>query len=105
MPDSGPALLDTNVLLYSVAETGEEAKKRVAVELIQRLHSEGRGAVSVQVLQEFYVNMVRKYGVGPSVALQTVEGFTSWPVFETDVPAVLQASNSRKTPSSPSGIR
>ena len=48
--------------------------------------------ISVQVLQEFYVNMVGKYGVAPTVASQTIEGLAAWPVFETDVPAVLQAT-------------
>ena len=53
-------LLDTNVLVYAVAGRGaEETKRKRAVELIE---SEDFG-LSAQVLQEFYVAVVRKIEV------------------------------------------
>ncbi|MDN5862430.1 MAG: PIN domain-containing protein [Salinisphaera sp.] len=52
-----PAFVDTNILLYAVSSAPEEATKtRVARSILE-------GAdwrLSVQVLQEFYVNAVRK---------------------------------------------
>lgn len=53
---SGSHFLDTNILLYSISTDPREASKRaIAIELLDR---EG-GAVSVQVLQEFYVQATR----------------------------------------------
>jgi predicted nucleic acid-binding protein len=48
--------LDTNVLLYSISRDRHEAEKRdVAVRLLDA----GDNALSVQVLQEFYVQATR----------------------------------------------
>lgn len=48
--------LDTNVLLYSISRAPDEAKKRGrAIGLLER----DGGALSVQVLQEFYVQATR----------------------------------------------
>jgi predicted nucleic acid-binding protein len=48
--------LDTNILLYSISrDRGESAKRNVAVEILDRRDN----ALSVQVLQEFYVQATR----------------------------------------------
>jgi predicted nucleic acid-binding protein len=48
--------LDTNILLYSISRDAREAAKRErAVALLER----DEGALSVQVLQEFYVQATR----------------------------------------------
>jgi predicted nucleic acid-binding protein len=53
---SGAHFIDTNVLLYSISTASAEAGKRaVAIELLDR----DGGALSVQVLQEFYVQATR----------------------------------------------
>jgi predicted nucleic acid-binding protein len=50
------AFLDTNVLLYSISTASEEAAKRAcAIALLER----DDVALSVQVLQEFYVQATR----------------------------------------------
>jgi predicted nucleic acid-binding protein len=48
--------LDTNVLLYSISRDPAEAAKR---ERALRLLDDDNGALSVQVLQEFYVQATR----------------------------------------------
>jgi predicted nucleic acid-binding protein len=48
--------LDTNILLYSVSANPNEALKR---DTAQRVLSERDNALSVQVLQEFYVQATR----------------------------------------------
>jgi predicted nucleic acid-binding protein len=49
--------LDTNVLLYSVSrDEAETAKREIAIDLLDR----DDGALSVQVLQEFYVQATRQ---------------------------------------------
>jgi predicted nucleic acid-binding protein len=49
---SPPHFLDTNVLLYSISRDPGRAAKRARAE---QLLDDDNGALSVQVLQEFYV--------------------------------------------------
>jgi predicted nucleic acid-binding protein len=53
---SPPHFLDTNILLYSISRAPEEALKR---ERAIALLDQDDGALSVQVLQEFYVQATR----------------------------------------------
>jgi predicted nucleic acid-binding protein len=54
--------LDTNILLYSISRDPAEALKRArAIELLER----DDGALSVQVLQEFYVQATRSTRSNP----------------------------------------
>lgn len=47
---------DTNILLYSISTAADESRKKsIAIELLER----ESGALSVQVLQEFYVQATR----------------------------------------------
>jgi len=56
---SGKSFVDTNVLIYAHdADAGE--KQRVAKAVLRELWSERAGVLSMQVLQEFYVNVTRK---------------------------------------------
>lgn len=54
--------VDTNVLLYAYDE-GAGERRSMAIDLVERLGTSRRGAISVQVLQEFYVNVTRKCAV------------------------------------------
>ncbi len=51
--------IDTNVLIYA-HDGGAGAKHQRAVELLTRLFEEFSGALSVQVLSEFYAAATRK---------------------------------------------
>ncbi len=53
---SAPRFLDTTILLYSISRAPQEADKRLIAEL---LLDTGDNALSVQVLQEFYVQATR----------------------------------------------
>ena len=79
-----PHCLDTNVLIYAFSNTGRDAAKaRIAREWINR---EDWG-VSVQVLQEFYVNAVRapqEFGHDEAVAM-IEEIASSRPVIGADL--------------------
>lgn len=82
--------LDTNVLLYAFSSTGRDAAKaRVAREWIDR---EDWG-VSVQVLQEFYVNAARApHALGHDEAVAVIEEIAgSRPVAGVDLPLVRLA--------------
>ena len=51
--------LDTNILIYAY-DRGAGPKHDLALNLVETLWQEGTGALSTQVLQEFYVNVRRK---------------------------------------------
>jgi predicted nucleic acid-binding protein len=56
---TGPVFVDTNVLVYS-RDPSDPAKQQQAAEWLAALWDGGSGRLSVQVLQEFYVTLVRK---------------------------------------------
>ena len=68
---------DTNVLVYAAVGTGkDESKRKRALDLIQ---SEDFGT-SAQVLQEFFVTVVRK-ALRPLSAAQALEWIKQWAAF------------------------
>jgi predicted nucleic acid-binding protein len=79
--------LDTNILVYAAAGRGaEEAKRQRALELIE---TEEFG-LSAQVLQEFYVTVVRKLEVPLSAqqALEWIEQLEIFPCLAIDTGVV-----------------
>lgn len=56
------SFLDTNILLYA-DDFGSKPKQSIAVELLESGLRSGKGVVSTQVLQEYYVNATRKLGI------------------------------------------
>lgn len=78
-----PSFVDTNVLIYA-EDTDAKTKHAVARDLLVRLWDERRGALSVQVLQEFYVTATRKLKkpLSSAKALEIVEQYLTWTVVE-----------------------
>ena len=56
---SGKTFVDTNVLIYA-HDIDAGAKHDLAKTILRELWSERTGVLSLQVLQEFYVNVTRK---------------------------------------------
>ena len=73
--------VDANVLLYAYDATAGE-RHEVASALVDRLWRERRGAVSVQVLQEFYVNATRKVEttIDPEAGVDMLKSLVRWRV-------------------------
>jgi hypothetical protein len=71
----GLEFVDTNVLVYAYDRAGGEKRAR-AIALLERLVAQRRLALSLQVLQEFYVVATRKLPVPlePQVAYQSLKG-------------------------------
>lgn len=72
------AFLDTNILVYAAAGgEGEEVKRRQALRLI----ADYNFGLSAQVLQEFYVTVVRKIAepLRPAEALEWIEQLEVFP--------------------------
>jgi predicted nucleic acid-binding protein len=83
--------LDTNILLYAISPHPEEAAKRKAADA---LLNQDDGALSVQVLQEFYVQATRPTRAGRlphDLAVGLIRAWTRFRVQETTVP-ILEAA-------------
>ena len=78
-----PSFVDTNILVYA-EDRDAKTKHEVARDLVVKLWNERSGVLSVQVLQEFYVNVTRKLKkpLSSSKALEIVEEYLTWTVIE-----------------------
>ena len=78
-----PSFVDTNILVYA-EDRDAKAKHDVARDLIVELWDDRTGVLSVQVLQEFYVNVTRKLKkpLTNAKALEIVEEYLTWTVVE-----------------------
>jgi predicted nucleic acid-binding protein len=78
-----PSFVDTNVLVYA-EDVDAKAKHDAARDLLIELWNNRDGVVSIQVLQEFYVNVTRKLKkpIAPARALTIVEEYLTWTVVE-----------------------
>jgi predicted nucleic acid-binding protein len=82
--------LDSNVLFYS--EDARYPEKQQKAQSLIRSHRVNRsGVVSLQVLQEYFVNVTRKLGLDPALARGKVEIFSRFQLVEPAVTDVLAA--------------
>jgi predicted nucleic acid-binding protein len=84
------SFLDTNVLLYA-DDSKDLRKQRIAVELILEHRSQRTGVVSVQVLQEYFVNATNKLKLDLDVARYKVEFHSKFTVAEPNASDVVAA--------------
>ena len=88
--------VDTNVLLYAVStQPGEQAKTRVALSLLEADDL----ALSVQVLQEFYVQATRvskQDKLSHHQAASLIESFVRYPVQEISVQLFAAALDTKE---------
>lgn len=76
--------VDTNLLYYANTDSPDPRHAR-ARQLIEPLWSEpGRAAISVQVLQELHVNLMRKGGLDPAASWRRVSDYLAWKVIDND---------------------
>jgi predicted nucleic acid-binding protein len=88
---SPPHFIDTNVLLYSISRDPAEAAKR---QRAVRLLDDDNGALSVQVLQEFYVQATRASRSDPiphEVAVALIATWLRFRVQEITLPLLTAA--------------
>ena len=86
-----PAFFDTNVLIYSV-DLGETGKQELAADLVEEHLVRANGAISVQVLREFY-SASRKIDnpLSEEQAREMVRRFATFRVLPEDAGTVLKA--------------
>jgi len=86
----GP-FLDSNILIYSISDDGADARKRErAIEVLKIRDA----ALSVQVLQEFYVQATRRSRSSPlshDLAVKFIRSWLRFKVQEMTVPVMIGA--------------
>ncbi|MFA5786470.1 MAG: PIN domain-containing protein [Actinomycetota bacterium] len=94
MTDGMVTFVDTNVLAYA-HDRSERIKQPIAATLLESLWEEHTGALSTQVLQEFYVVATRKFDppLSRREARELVAAYGQWRLVQVDVPLILAASD------------
>ena len=87
-----PEFIDSNILIYAHDRSAGE-KRGIALDLLGRLWRERAGCLSVQVLQEFCVNVTRKIPkpLGFEEAGNIVTSLGSWRVHSPSLADVTAA--------------
>jgi predicted nucleic acid-binding protein len=83
--------VDTNLLVYA-HDGGAGQKHAKAVDLLSRLFEEQNGALSVQVLAEFYAVAIRKLGMTGEEAEAVITDLGSWTIHRPGHADLLRAS-------------
>ena len=78
-----PSFVDTNILVYA-EDRDAKTKHEVARDLVVQLWEDREGVLSVQVLQELYVNLTRKLKkpLTSARAHEIVQEYLTWKVVE-----------------------
>jgi len=76
---SDKTFVDTNILIYA-HDLDAKAKHEIAKEVLRDLWSSRAGVLSMQVLQEFYVNATRKISspLSRKAARRVVNSYATW---------------------------
>ena len=93
MPGEDVTFVDTNILVYA-HDRSEPRKQPLAHALLEGLWDSGTGALSTQVLQEFYSVATRKLNppMSRDLARRIVALYSTWRVVGVDVPLIISAS-------------
>jgi len=93
---NSPRFIDTNILLYSISRDRAEARKRdIAIALLEADDI----ALSVQVLQEFYVQATRatrRDAIAHDIAVGLVHTWLRFKVQEITLPVMIGALEIKK---------
>ena len=87
---SSKHFLDTNILLYA-DDLDAGRKQDVALGIIEAAIATGKGVISTQVLQEYFVNATRKLGIRPEDDRRKIELLSCLDVVRIRVEDVLEA--------------
>ncbi len=82
--------IDTNILVYAFDRSAGQRYERCKVLIKQAWDRPYPPAVSIQVLQELYVNLVKKK-VPMKTAQEAIENFLAWEVVENNTKLISAA--------------
>lgn len=83
--------VDTNILVYAYDPRNRD-KSASAERLLAQLWDDGAGALSTQVLQEFYNVATGKLRLSPARARKIVANYAEWAAVETTPQLIVSAS-------------
>jgi predicted nucleic acid-binding protein len=88
----GRVFVDTNIIVYAY-DSSAGAKHSRAAEMLKDLWNTGRGIISTQVLQEFFVTTTRKIKkpMAVPIARDIVRDFLKWKTIVVDGEVILEA--------------
>lgn len=91
---SDNVFVDTNILLYS-RDASEPGKQALASARLDELWETRTGRLSVQVLNEYFVNVTRKLDPGLSLveAWDDIEALSAWDPLPIDMAVLSRAFN------------
>ena len=93
MPGKPAAFIDTNIWLYAFLDTDEADKSSRAREIL----SQTEPILSVQVINEICVNLIKKAGFTEEQISQLIEAlYEKYPIVEMDESILLDASQLRQ---------
>jgi predicted nucleic acid-binding protein len=93
MPDKPVAFIDTNIWLYAFLDTGDAEKSSRAKEILTQTEP----VLSVQVINEICVNLIKKANFTEEQISHLVEGlYEKYPIVEMDEGILLDASQLRQ---------
>lgn len=89
--------IDTDVLVYAY-DNSEKEKHKIAKAILIKLWDSGRGVISTQVLQEFFINITRKIKkpLKSEAATNIINDLLNWTVIDNDgfsIPASINIKN------------
>lgn len=92
-PTEGFVFVDTNILAYA-HDASEKEKQPIAKGLVDELWESELGALSTQVLQEFYVVATRKFepALSRKEAREIISNYGEWKLVRIDPVMIVNAS-------------
>ena len=90
---SAVAFVDSNILIFA-HDLDAGVKRELAMAKLRELWDSGTGRLSVQVLQEFYVNVTQKLAtpIAASTAREVIRAYGVWVHHATTVETVTRAT-------------
>lgn len=83
--------VDTNIFVYA-HDRSAQAKYESSVALLTRLFEDGNGALSVQVLSEFYAAATKKLGMPSEEAESVIRDLGAWNLHRPGQADLLRAA-------------
>jgi predicted nucleic acid-binding protein len=89
---AGKIFLDTNIIIYAFDVSAKE-KHEEARRILTELWKSGRGVLSTQVLEEFFVSVTRKIRrpLAWRIAREIVADLLKWEIIVNDGESILEA--------------
>lgn len=90
---NGKIFLDTNILLYA-HDLDAGNKHIVALNIVKELWERRTGILSIQVLQEFYINVTKKIlnPISPLEAREVIRSYACWEIKKNTTISIIRAS-------------